>query len=71
LLQAVLTAAVEAGHTTAVLPAGATEQAAAWMRVVKFNPLFLEPGGLLQDAEGDQVGNCIVYPSLASCCHLL
>jgi hypothetical protein len=55
LLQAVLTGAVEAGYTTAVLPAGAEEQAAAWMRVVKFNPLFQEPGGVLQDAAGAQV----------------
>ena len=55
MLQAVLTAAVEAGHTTALIPSRDTSLAATWQQVVRFNPVYLQPDGELLDAQGGKV----------------
>ena len=53
--QSVLTAAVEAGHATALLPPATAALADAWLKVVRFNPVYQKPDGELLDAKGQKV----------------
>jgi hypothetical protein len=55
LVQSVLTAAVEAGHSTALLPPASADLADVWLKVVRFNPIYQDCDGSLLDAEGEKV----------------
>jgi hypothetical protein len=57
LLQAVLTAAVESGYDQVLCTPSTAAQVAKWQELASFNPLNLQPDGIITDAEDQQVSS--------------